>query len=204
MKGHRFYSFCNCSFIKFSYSAMPNVGAIIATIDTGKMKSFQSNNRTNLLKTPHSGDLENTNPKVHHCNCCTHQLCPLKGFCLHSNEVYKATDKETSMPGCFYIGSMVQFKSRFRAYISSFSNRKYSNSTTLASYIHLLKGVTRKYSIEWFVLTRSPNFQMDTSTCRLCIKKSLMILHFSILAFISKAWSRYLYSQVLFLSPNLA
>lgn len=103
-------------------------------------------------------------------------LCPLWGSCLVSNVVYRANLKVDNGSDKFYIGSSVEFKSRYRAHMNSFSNERYCNSTVLASYIHSHKKVKRKFSVEWTILARITSFRMDTSSCCLCILESLRIL----------------------------
>lgn len=53
--------------------------------------------------------------------------------------VYKANVRQTSDPEMFYIDSTILFKQRSRAHMSTFSNRKYSSPTIMASYIHQLR-----------------------------------------------------------------
>lgn len=115
---------------------------------------------------------------VRNCNCRSPKACPLKGSCLTSSVVYRATVKMENVIVKFYIGSSVAFKSRYRTHMSTFYNAKCSNSTTLASYIHKLKQEKMTYSVEWGLMTRRPGFIMNTRSRRLYIFDSLMIFKY--------------------------
>ena len=153
---HKFNKIFNKNTIKISYSCMDNMANII-----------NKHNKKILRK---------TEAPTRECNCRVRANCPLKGYCLVDNVIYKANircNNETK----FYIGSTEgSFKIRYNTHTLSFRNSKYKNSTELSKHIWQLKDNNIDYNIDWEILTKSKSTANCSSRCNLCLNEKFEIL----------------------------
>ena len=128
-KHSRYHKAFNRNTVKLSYSCMPNIGMII------KNKNMELlNNDTNSEK---------------HCSCRNKNNCPLNGKCLTKFLVYEVEVK-TDTESFRYIGLCEgNFKKRYNTHMSSFRNKKYSNSTELSKKIWALKNDNINHTVSW-------------------------------------------------------
>lgn len=191
-KGHKYYPLCNRSTLKLSYSVMPSFASIISMSNKAKLREYTNSDigkdrshgppKSRIDRTPNNivngPILRNCTAKRIDpiCNCRDPQYCPLGGCCRVSNVVYKCCVHAAGKRDKSYVGSSLDFKSRFRAHINSFSNSKHMADTTLAVYVSELKNSNTDYNLKWSILDRLPNFKPEIGTCKLCIRESLHIL----------------------------
>lgn len=113
---------------------------------------------------------------VKSCNCRSLEICPLKGFFIATDVVYKCMVKEGNNSDRFYKGSTLNSKARYCVHLSSFKEERYCNSTTLASHIYYLNKNNKNYSLEWSLISRASSFKANIEKCRLCTQGSLASL----------------------------
>ena len=106
--------------VKVSYSCMES------------MKSVINRHNSKVLRQ----DQRTEDEPEKKCKCRKKEECPLKGQCLTSSIVYRATVTTNDQEQKHYIGmTESNFKSRFRNHKMSFNNKKYSSSTSLSAHI---------------------------------------------------------------------
>ncbi|KAJ8045980.1 hypothetical protein HOLleu_09119 [Holothuria leucospilota] len=114
-KGNKLHKIFNKSTVKVSYSCMRNMQQII--------KSHNSD----VLKRAHQEPQQKT------CNCRQPSSCPLRGNCLDSDVIYKATVTSDNT-NVSYIGlASGQFKSRYNNHTKSLRHSRYRQKTTRGS-----------------------------------------------------------------------
>ena len=146
----------NRSTVSLSYSCMPNIGMII------------KNKNTELLS-------NDTNSEKH-CSCRKKNNCPLNGRCLTKSLVYEAEVK-TDTESFRYIGLCEgDFKTRYNTHMSSFRNKKYSNSTELSKKIWTLKNDNIKHTVSWKTVQTSRARKCGSDRCNLCLAEKFHIL----------------------------
>ena len=99
---------------------------------------------------------------------------PLKGRCLTKSLVYEVkTDNESFR----YIGLCEgDFKTRYNTHMSSFRNKKYSNSTELSKKIWTLKNDNIKHTVSWKTVQTTRACKCGSDRCNLCLAEKFHIL----------------------------
>ena len=100
--------------------------------------------------------------------------CPMEENCLVNDVVYKC-DVTRLLSKKVYLGfAEGEWKSRFYNHKLSFKHKRYSNKTTLSSYMWHLKSVSSETpNLEWSVLRCvSPNSNISKK-CVLCLYEKL-------------------------------
>lgn len=143
--------------VKISYSCTKNITDIIKNHNK-KMTTYK-----NVTKDPI-------------CNCRNRATCPLQGNCQITNTIYKAK-VSTNNNTMHYIGATEgPFKMRNNNHNLSFNNRKYSNSTTLSTYIWQQKDKNITPTISWEILKKAPAYNNITKKCLLCLHEKVAII----------------------------
>ena len=138
-RGSKLHKIFNSNTIKASYSCTRNMGAII------KSHNVRVLNQKEQEKTPKM------------CNCRKENVC-LRGNCLATNVIYKATVQLETGQQKVYIGPTGgPFKERYANY-KSFNHEKYSKETRLSKFIWKLKKAKTKFSLKFDVI-RKPQTQ---------------------------------------------
>ena len=126
------------------------------------------------------------------CNCSARNPCPISNQCQTKSLVYKADLKyEVVYQGApkeikkaYFGSSMNTFKQRYRVHKSSFTHRRYKDSTGLSSFIWKLKDRNLNYSLNFSIVTLAPAYTKESKMCFLCLAEKTSILysdHFSTL-----------------------
>ena len=146
--------------VKVSYSCTPNMGRII-----------KGHNRNLLSKKK----AEVTNL----CNCRNKLNCPLQGTCQKKSIVYQCEIEAPNTEKKTYIGlTEREFKTRFGEHKTTFNNKKYSNSTTLSSYIwEMKKKGIHNASLKWSFIKEISSYNNTTKRCNLCLYEKYAILN---------------------------
>ena len=114
-RSHKLHKIFNRNTVKVSYSCMNNMSKIIK----GHNKKVKWKPRDQRPK-------DNCREKVE---------CPMEGNCLVNGVVYKC-DVTRPLPKKVYLGlAEGEWKSRFYNHKLSFKHKRYSNKTTLSSYM---------------------------------------------------------------------
>ena len=114
-RSHKLHKIFNRNTVKISYSCMNNMSNII------------KGHNKKVISKPHD-----QRPK---CNCRKKAECPMEGNCQVNNVIYKC-DVTRPLPKKVYLGlAEGEWKSRFYNHKLSFKHKRYSNKTTLSSYI---------------------------------------------------------------------
>ena len=146
----------NRNTVKMSYRTTPNFQKIISA---------------------HNKKLSKVVPDDPPCNCDTKPECLLDGQCLGNNMIYQATVTPSEGEVQTYIGMTKNpFKVRYKDHKKSFNHQKWSDETTLSTYIWDLKGKNIDYDIKWQVVDRAPQFSPVSKVCRLCTLEKYYIL----------------------------
>ena len=157
--GHKLSKIFNKSTLKLSYCCMPNMNRIIKSHNTRLAKK--------VCEPP-------TPAKT--CNCRVKADCPLRGQCLVSSVVYKATVTGGDNPQ-HYVGlAGGGFKERYRNHTKSFRHKRYAHETELSKYIWELKDKGCDYSVHWEVIKQSNTYSRASGLCNLCLQEKLEIL----------------------------
>ena len=156
--GHKYRKLFNRGNIKTSYSAMPNMKAII----NGSDKRAQ----------------ENTPEKP--CNCRVPENCPLQGNCNAKAVVYEAevnpTTANSGIGSKKYIGMTGPFKARYNNHLSTFRHIHNRYATKLSSHIWTLKEKQTEYTIKWRIIERARPHRRGTRKCGICNTEKHLIL----------------------------
>ena len=112
------------------------------------------------------------------CNCRKPEQCPLKGKCLTSKILYKATvvTDDTSAQKVYIGSTETPFKHRYANHLMSFRHEKHGNRTELSKYIWSLKREGKNFRVDWDILKRAPAYSCLSKRCELCLTEKLMIL----------------------------
>ena len=165
-KEKKISKYVNKNCIKLSYSCMPNIEMII-----------KNHNRKLTNK--------KTEKPNESCNCKKIDTCPLKGGnCRTESVIYEASVK-TKDDTKKYIGLTAnKIKQRIASHKTTINvkpeNKNYNqyvNSTELSKLIHKLKRENTDYELSWKILLKENKPRPGKSTCRLCLKEALLILH---------------------------
>ena len=159
--GSKLHKIFNRNTVKVSYSCMENIGTIL------KHHNTRIRNEANRNKKPSSK----------RCNCRRPDECPLRGHCLTSGIVYRATvTTDDSTTPMHYIGSTdTTFKQRYANHKASITHPTKANQTALSKYVWTLKRNNVHYTINWEILQRAPAYCPGTKRCDLCTTEKLFI-----------------------------
>ena len=159
--------------LKISYSNMPSVDRIL------KAKNQKLLEPEKKLR-------------VEGCNCPQRQTCPISNQCQTRSLVYKAdlkyevvrqgTQGNQEIQKVYFGNSMNTFKQRYGVHKSSFTHRKYKDSTGLSSFIWKLKDRNLNFNLQFSVVTLAPAYTKESKICFLCLAEKTSILysdHFS-------------------------
>lgn len=160
-RGSKLNKIFNRFTLKVSYSCMKNIKQII-----------KSHNSQIMEKTSQSHNGETTRT----CNCRRNQACPLRGNCLVSDIIYKATVKSTRGTVTYVGLCSGEFKKRYYNHTKSFKNKKYQKETELSKYIWDLKTENTDFSINWEILKKSNTGKRKSGMCNLCMEEKLHII----------------------------
>ena len=111
------------------------------------------------------------------CNCRKKAECPMEENCQINSVVYKC-DVTRPLPKKVYLGlAEGEWKSCFYNHKLSFKNKRYSNKTTLSSYMWHLKSVSSETRyIKWSVLRCDPPYSNISKKFLLCLYEKLEIV----------------------------
>ena len=152
----------NRNTVKVSYSCTKNVRQILST-----------HNRK-LLQQPATLPGNSTEDEKK-CDCRDKDQCPMAKNCQQAG-IYKAT-----LPnGKFYIGSSVNFKSRYGVHKHSFKYNKKETATALSTYVWEQRNDPDNPwdpvpSIKWEMLDHPTPYQKGGRLCDLCLTEKLYI-----------------------------
>ena len=160
-KGSKLHKIFNRNTVKVSYSCMENMSKIIKGHNA---RVCNTAGRT-------------TNGATRQCNCRKPEDCPLRGQCLASGIVYRATvttsGEATAME---YIGSTeTEFKLRYANHKASFKHASKANQTELSKHVWQLKQEGISHQIAWEILRHAPGYTNKTKRCQLCLTEKLLI-----------------------------
>ena len=151
--------------VKVGYTCTPN------------MKDIFASNNANKLEKSNQTD-ENCEPKCN-CNKDNKPTCPLRGNCVVSTVVYKAT-VTTNEDTRTYIGSTEgDFKSRYNNHTHSFRTESKRHTTALADFIwkQKLKNTDEdRFEIKWDIIKKCKRYVPGAKKCDLCLTEKLSIL----------------------------
>ena len=111
------------------------------------------------------------------CNCRKKAECPMEGNCQVNNILYKC-DITRPLPKkvCLRLAEG-EWKSRFYNHKLSFKHKRYSNKTTLWSYIWPLKSFSSETpNLRWSILRCVPPYSNISKKCLLCLYEKLEIV----------------------------
>ena len=159
-RSNKLHKIFNRNNIKVSYSCTENVDRII-----------KSHN-----KKVSSPPLTEPPP----CNCRVKTNCPLNNNCRVSSVVYKCEVTAPNTEKKVYIGLTERdFKQRYNSHKQSFNNKKYSNSTTLSTYIWKLKETQHLTpTLHWSIIKRVKSYSNSSKSCPLCLEEKLQIMEY--------------------------
>ena len=117
------------------------------------------NNMSKIIKGHHKKVISKPSEQQPKCNWRKKLGCPMKGNCQVNDVVYKC-DVTRPLPKKVYFGTEEgEWKNRFYCLKLLFEQKRYSNNTTLSSYIWHLKSVSSETpSLKWSVLRSIPPY----------------------------------------------
>ena len=159
-KGSELHKLFNKNTIKISYSCLPNFDAILKGINTNKLN-------TAMTKTDKPTNMKNICNSDGVCNW----GCIAKDKCEEKSVVYKATVHVNN--GEIYKRTYVgmtegKLKDRISKHYTDFKHKRYSNSTTLSSFIWKLQEDSSTFQIEWDVVESKKAYRKGQKHCSLC------------------------------------
>ena len=160
-KANQLHPLLNRNTVKISYSCTKNIKATI-----------QAHN-AKTISTSTTSDTTSTSKK---CNCQRQKKdkCPLRGNCYgQTNVVYRAKVLDT---GKEYIGSTVDFKTRFYSHNDSFKKESNRNATTLSTHIWE-ENLNPEPKIEWSIVAKASAYKKGNRQCDLCLTEKIHIMN---------------------------
>ena len=156
-RSHKLHKIFNGNTVKVSNSCMNNMSKIIK----GHNKKVTSK--------PHD--------QRPNCNCRKKAECPMEGNCQVNNVIYKC-DVTRPLPKKVYLGlAEGEWKSRFYNHKLLFKHKRYSNKTTLSSYMWHLKSVSSETpNLKWSILRCVPPYSNISKKSLLCLYEKLEIV----------------------------
>ena len=139
------------------------------------MKNMDAITRTHNQKIINQSKPPATNPKPK-CNCRQKSQCPLRGNCLETAIVYKATIRHGSEEKNYFGLAGGTFKDRYRNHVKSLKHEKYKNETQLSKYIWELKHKNTDYTLTWDVERKSNLGPRKSGLCNLCLEEKYVII----------------------------
>ena len=110
------------------------------------------------------------------CNCRQKDQCPLRGRCLETAVVYKATVRHDNEEKSYYGLAGGTFKDRYRNHVKSTKHEKYKNETQLSKYIWNLKKTNTNYALTWDIVKKSNLNIRKSGLCNLCLEEKYTII----------------------------
>ena len=138
-ESHKLHKIFHCNTVQVSYNCM--------------------NNMSKIIKGHHKKVISKPSEQQPKCNWRKKLGCPMKGNCQVNDVVYKC-DVTRPLPKKVYFGTEEgEWKNRFYCLKLLFEQKRYSNNTTLSSYIWHLKIVSSETpSLKWSVLRSIPPY----------------------------------------------
>ena len=157
-KDKKLHKLFNRNNVKVSYSCTPNMGRIIKS---------------------HNKKLTSSKKQQSQCNCRNKTDCPVQGECKKTSVIYQCDITAPSTPQKTYIGlTEREIKVRINEHKATFKNKKYSNSTTLSSYVWELKDNGLTPNLKWSIVKEISSYNNITKTCNLCLYEKYVILNY--------------------------
>ena len=156
-RSHKLHKTFNRNTVKVSYSCMNSMSNII-----------KGHNKKAISK-PYD-----QRPK---CSCRKKAEGPMEGNCQVNDVIYKC-DVTRPLPKKVYLGlAEGEWKSRFYNHKLSFKHKRYSNKTTLSSYMWHLKSVSSETpNLKWSILRWVPPYSNISKKYLLCLYENLEIV----------------------------
>ena len=159
-KNHKYNKIFNRNTLKLSYSCTQNIKGII---------------------TNHNNKLINNKPSTTKatCNCRVKNNCPMRGECLKSGLIYKASVTSGNNERTYIGSTKTTFKERYNNHKQSFKdeNKKKNNNTKLAKYIwEERKKQKTEPIIKWETIEHAKAYSPGDKDCKLCTAEKLAIL----------------------------
>ena len=111
-----------------------------------------------------------------HCNCCRRDQCLLKGACLTTSLVYKATVTTANNRKEYFGLTEGILKQRFYSHQTSFRHEEHGNATELSKHIWDLKRASADFTITWSISRRAPAYSSKSKSCPLCLVEKVCII----------------------------
>ena len=118
------------------------------------------------------------NSQDRRCNCRKLEQCPLKGACLTTGLIYKASvQSETTAAPKEYIGlTEYTFKQRYSNHMCDLRLEHRENSTELSKYVWQLKHSDEEFNIDWTICRRAQPYSNITKRCNLCLMEKVHLI----------------------------
>ena len=115
-------------------------------------------------------------PNSRRCNCRQPDECPLRGNCLSSGIVYRATESTNGSTAPMHCISSTDktFKRRYANHKASMTHPAKANQTALSKYVWTLKRSNTNYQIDWKILQHATAYSHGTKRCDLCTTEKLI------------------------------
>ena len=128
------------------------------------------NNMLNIIKGHNKKIISKPYDQRPKCSCRKKAEYPMEGNCQVNNVVYKC-DVTRPLPKKVYLGHAEgEWKSRFYNHKLLFKHKRYSNKTTLSSYMRHLKSVSSETpNLKWSVLRCASPYPNISKKCLLCL-----------------------------------
>ena len=130
---------------------------------------LHNSNVTNLPKIDETKVEEN-------CNCRNKSNCPLKGNCLKSCLVYKATISSGNERNDYCGSCSTAFKKRFNNHSSSFRHQRLEKTPNYQNEFGSTTTKGHDYQIQWSVIKEAAPYRCDAKICSLCLAEKLQII----------------------------
>ena len=114
-----------------------------------------------------------TEEKEKHCNCRTKNNCPLDNDCKQAG-IYKATVLPPHGNGEYYVGSTIDFKTRWDSHRYSFRHEEKKGATALSHHLWD-KEMNENPPLKWEILANPKPYMKGGRACDLCLTEKLYI-----------------------------
>ena len=114
------------------------------------MDSVTKTHNQRVIRQSKPHDAPDAEPKSK-CNCRQKDQCLLRGRCLETAVVYKATVRYDNKENAYYGLAGGTFKDRYRNHVKSTKHGKYKNKAQLSKCIWNLK---KKYTVTWGIIKK--------------------------------------------------
>ena len=111
------------------------------------------------------------------CNCARGPTtCPVKGKCLLSSLIYRATIRTAQGDTYQYIGQTAKtFKQRLTGHRQDHHDSSRRHNTSLAAKVWDLRDRGITHQLTWEIIQQAREYCPVSKTCRLCLAEKLMI-----------------------------